>query len=82
MDTATFSMPIGCCTCHFVSWRLSPYLWRVRCLIFGFSYLVKRGADRDSCTVENLRPVDLIEADNVNALTFLISNSFSYNGRN
>ncbi len=44
-------------------------------------YLVKRGADRDACTVENLRPIDLIEPDNISALTFLISKNHFQNGR-
>jgi hypothetical protein len=34
--------------------------------------LIKRGADRDACTVENLRPIDLVEPDNLSAISFLI----------
>lgn len=37
------------------------------------SYLVKEGADKDACTIENLRPIDLIEPDNYIAVSFLIS---------
>lgn len=36
------------------------------------SYLIKKGADRDACTIENLRPIDLVEPDNINAISFLI----------
>lgn len=37
------------------------------------SFLIKKGADKDACTIENLRPIDLVEPDNFLALSFLIS---------
>lgn len=37
------------------------------------SYLIQNGADKDACTVENLRPIDLVEPDNYIAVSFLIS---------
>lgn len=37
------------------------------------SYLVMKGADKDACTIENLRPIDLVEPENFIALSLLIS---------
>jgi hypothetical protein len=45
------------------------------------SYLIRKGADKDACTVENLRPIDLVEPDNYIALSFLISTSVNCNDR-
>ena len=36
-------------------------------------YLIRKGADKDACTIENLRPIDLVEPDNYIAVSFLIS---------
>ena len=44
-------------------------------------YLIRKGADKDACTIENLRPIDLVEPDNYIALSFLISTSENCNER-
>lgn len=47
-------------------------------MIFLFKnkrYLVRKGADKDACTIENLRPIDLLEPDNYLAVSFLITSS-------
>jgi len=38
-------------------------------------YLIRKGADIEACTIENLRPIDLVEPDNYVAISFLISAS-------
>ena len=55
-------------------------------LIFFFyskkkSYLIKKGADKEASTIENLRPIDLVEPDNYIAISFLISSSVNCNER-
>jgi hypothetical protein len=36
------------------------------------SYLINNGADRNACTIENLRPIDLIDTDNITAISLLL----------
>jgi ankyrin repeat protein len=45
------------------------------------SYLIKKGADEEASTIENLRPIDLVEPDNYIAISFLISSSVKVNER-
>jgi hypothetical protein len=86
MDSVAFSLSVGHHACHFVSFITSSNnIIIIKIIKLNFfsilRYLIRKGADKDACTVENLRPIDLVEPDNYIALSFLISTSVNCNDR-